>query len=75
MVCQADAVSEEVSEEVRGESDASVLREYEMRALSAFETQAEIELRYNPYHDLKNGRFTLTKRKGIRTQRWLEGMR
>lgn len=47
VVCQADAVSEEVSEEVRGEFDGSVLCEYEMRALSAFEAQAEIELRYN----------------------------
>ena len=58
VVCAADAGSEEVSEEVRGEFDGSVLREYEMRALSAFETQAEIELRYNPYHDPRNGRFT-----------------
>lgn len=58
VVCQVDAVSDAVSEEVRGEFDTSVLREYEMRALSAFETQAEIELRYNPYHDPRNGRFT-----------------
>jgi hypothetical protein len=30
---------------------------YEMRALKAFEEQVRLEVRFNPYHDPRNGRF------------------
>lgn len=34
------------------------MNEFEKRVLDAFDSQAQLELRYNPYHDPRNGRFT-----------------
>lgn len=34
------------------------MNDFEKRVLDAFDSQAQLELRYNPYHDPRNGRFT-----------------